>query len=283
MADPNSPSVAVPQALANSSSTSLSFPQNINNAAYYTRLTFYKYSRGRPNSNATETVRATIILPIPEGFGDAQSIDWGQEALGVYGSAADTLQNWTNQVQNGGSIFDAVKNSLNSINVRNARDAAVIAQVVTPSHMRDGKLQTIGSQILGSVVNPHLTATFNGVPLKEHTLNWKFAPRNAQEATALGKILSTIRIEALPSYDPTVSKYALDYPSTVTVEFNGVDQNYKPKIFKSAVLSMQTNLGPSGIAFYPNGIPVETEMTLQLRETEINTRNDFSNTATSGR
>lgn len=276
--DPNAPQVAIPAALTNSSASSLSFPGSIENAAYYTRLSFYKYSRSRPSDKAKDELRATVILPIPETFGDRIAADWNQTELGVFGGLVDATGSATQQLQSGSSAYDVLKGTLNGVKLNSARDAGVLAMTLTPKSMRDssaGAVQAFASQALGAVVNPHLTATFNGVPLRQHVLQWKFSPRNAKEATDLGKIINRIRSEALPSYNQTVSKFALDYPSTVQAEFVNVSKDYKTKIFKSTVIDFTTDLGVSGVAFYANGVPVEVSVNMTLQETEICTREDF--------
>jgi hypothetical protein len=278
MADPQT---TIAQKSASTGTTTLSFPSNITSAAYYTRITFYKYSRQRPNSNAERKVTATIILPIPEGFGDQQVPNWGQNELYQYGGAADTMADWYDTYRRGESVFEQVKNTISSgmnASTSNLRNAGVLAMSLTTQSQRDGAVQTIIGQSLGAVVNPHLSLSFGGMALRQHQLQFKMAPRNENESTSLGNIISKIRTESLPSFNEAVSRYALDYPSVCEVEFYGIDSNYKTKILRSAVTGFTTSLGPSGLAFYPKGVPVEVEMVLSLQETEIVTREDYKNT-----
>lgn len=277
MAD-NSPQTRIAAQSARTGTSTLSFPANIKSAAYYTRITFYKYSRKRPSSAAEREVTAVIILPIPEGFGDSHAPNWGQNELYQYGGLADTATDWVQAAQRGESIFDVVKNTISSgaeASTRNLRNAGVLAMSLTTQGQRDGAIQTIASQVLGAVVNPHLSLSFGGMALRQHNLQFKFAPRNEQEGNELGSIIAKIRTESLPSFNQAVSRYALDYPSVCEVEFYGIDQNFKTKILRSAVIGVQTSLGPSGLAFYPKGVPVEVEMNLSLQETEIVTREDY--------
>lgn len=278
----NAPQIAIPQALQNSSASTLSFPGNIQNAAYYSRLTFKKYNRARTTDKATTQVTATVILPIPENFGDTQKPSWYFDKLGILGSDIDEIKKGGQAAfQAGSSIYDQFKDG-NIVNgsVSAVKFAGLLAAVVSPASMRDGKIQQRLSQQFGVVINPHLSLMFDGMALRQHNFNWKFAPRNAQEASTLGQIISTIRQRSLPSYNAMVSKFALDYPDTVEIEFVNIDTNFKTKVFKSAITNVSTNLGPSGIAFFPKGVPVETELSISLVETEIVVREDFANNNT---
>lgn len=263
-----------------STNASLSFPGDIQSMAHYTRMTFTKYSRARPQSGRTDSTSATIILPLPDNFTDATSPRWTNTELGIWGAeVSDFKSAWNSSRQTGSNISDQFfSGEKMGATLNGLKAAGVIAMALSPKSMRDGAVQNRLSQELGAVANPHLSLMFEGMNLRTHPLAWKFSPHNAKEAKTLGDIINKIRVLSLPSYNKTVNKFALDYPDTVTVEFSGVDANYKTKIFKSAVSDFQTNLAPSGLTFYPSGVPVEIEMTMTLVETEIVTREDFDGT-----
>jgi hypothetical protein len=272
---------AIQQVSLSTSTTSLSFPGDIQNAQYYTRLSFAQYNRARPNSTREDKITATIILPLPEAFGDSQQAMWNDGALGLAGADLKEFKDLVSKGYEAGADLasNIRKNGSGGINVNELiQSLGTTVMAFTPSSMRDGQLQARAMQELGAVTNPHLSLTYNGQGLRNHVLNWKFAPRTEQEATTLGNIIQTMRLRTLPSYNKTVNKFALDYPDTVSVTFQGVDANFKTKIFKSAVKEITTDLSPSGLTFYPNGRPVIVNLSMALTETEIVTREDFDGT-----
>lgn len=279
MADPTT---TIPNNTLSSTNASLSYPGDIQSMPYYTRMTFTKYSRSRPSSTRTDQTTATIILPLPDNFADTSVPRWAGSELGLWGAEIGEMKAaWNSARQTGSNLADQYFSGESMGAALNGLKAAgVIAMALSPKSMRDGAIQNRVSQELGAVTNPHLSLMFEGMSLRNHPLSWKFSPHNEKEAKALGEIINKIRILSLPSYNKVVNKFALDYPDTVTVEFTGVDSKYKTKIFKSAIDSFQTNLAPSGLTFYPSGVPVEIEMTMNLIETEIVTREDFDGTNT---
>lgn len=256
--------------------TSLSFPSDINNAECYCKLTFSSYNRARPSSTSTNKVTSTVVLPIPDTLGDVHSANWNQAELGIVGGAFDLGGQVIDKIQSGNGLYETIKEGMSGIDITNGRTAALLAMILAPPSMRDGKLQTAAMQTLGAVVNPHLSLMYSGQALRPHSLSWTLSPRTEKEAGELGTIISTIRKSILPAFEPNLSKFALQFPDTVEVEFFGVDTNYKSKIFKSAVVNMATDfVAAKGPSFYAKGRPVITTLALQLVETEIVTRSDF--------
>lgn len=274
--DPNSPQTVVTR---NTPAGSLSYPSEIKGAAHYCTLTFSKYQRQKPSSNAQQTITSTIVLPLPTtGFGDTQQVAWNGHEMGLVGTElSDIAEAGRAGMRVGRSILnDIFSNGEYSEAAKTAARAAAITAVATmPKDMRDTQIGRRLSQEFGIIQNPHLVAQMEGVGLRAHQLEWHFSPRTEQEAVDLGKIINQIRYLSLPSYTNVLSKFTLNYADTVEVTFKGVDENYKTKINRSGITNFATNFGGSTLAMYRGGRPVEIQMAVSLIELEITTREDY--------
>ena len=128
---------------------------------------------------------------------------------------------------------------------------------------------------MGFVTNPHLTATFEGMNLREFSLPWKLSARNQAESAKLLQIISTLKKAMHPSYLPSTNKFFLQFPDQVTVDFMGVDDTLND-IKRSVITKLDVDITQGGKpSFRADGTPVEVSMTLNLQETEIRTDADF--------
>lgn len=230
----------------------------------YTRITFSEYSRPKPNSQAEIKSTSSIRLPLPESIPDNYGVTLNSFDMGSFGS---TASDWAARGQ---SIADSA-GSIDSLKGR--LGGAMSNFVALAPGISDTRIGRFAQSELGRIRNPHTTTIFDGVSLRTHTFSFRLSPRNQQEAESIMNIIKEIRMNMLPRED--FGRYALDYPSLVEVEFNGIDGTITP-VFFSFIQSFTPNYtGGGGPAFYKDGKPIETTITLSLQEINIVTRETF--------
>jgi hypothetical protein len=272
----NSPTAVMTTPAISSGGSAMTFPGDIANMPYYTTLNFVKYSRPFASSSATEQTTGTIILPIPEQLNDTNTVRYeglNYGAVAALGAAA-IAGDYSESKKAGQSLAQAFKNANGASDY--ARIAAVVGIASVPPGMQDNKVAAVAQGSLGVIQNPHLALLFDGVNLRTHTLSWKLSPKTEAEAKTLGTLIYFLKRKSLPSFNAIVSKFALDYPDQVLVEFTNVDKQFKDSIKKSMVENVSVDIAYDAPAFYKSGRPVEVRLTLNLKEVEIRTQEDYT-------
>jgi hypothetical protein len=276
----NSPTAVMQTPAISSGGSAMSFPGDIQNMPYYTTLKFVKYSRPFAGSSATEQTTGTVVLPIPENLMDANDVRYNGMNYGIVGAigaeagaSAFGSGDFNEAKKVGQSLAQAYQNAQGSSDY--ARMAAMVGIAAVPGGLQDSKIAGIVQGSLGVIQNPHLALLFDGVNLRQHSLSWKLSPKNEAEAKSLGTLIKFMKKASLPSYNQVVSKFALDYPNQVIVDFTGVDKDFKDSIKKSMVGNITVSIADDGPAFRKGGRPAIISVRLDLTEVEIRTAEDY--------
>jgi len=139
----------------------------------------------------------------------------------------------------------------------------------------DGAVAAGLNRFFGSAPNPHITALFQGVGLRQHEFQWKLAPGSAEESEKLSQIINALRGSMLPGRGK--GNLTLEYPDECEIYIMGTNVNFMYH-FKTAVIkSMSTNFAPDGVLsfFGGTGAPTAVTLDLQFTETSIHTREDY--------
>jgi hypothetical protein len=169
--------------------------------------------------------------------------------------------------------------------IGNIRENALLNAATMKLRGGQGAISAALNRYFGSAPNPHVTALFRGVGLKTHNFSWKLAPRKKPETGALSEIINTLRGSMLPQRADF--NLVLKYPDEVDIYIGGTQgqtDQYKGHLyhFKRAVIrNMTTNFAPDGTPsfFAGTGAPTAVNLTLDLLETTIHTRQDYEHVA----
>ena len=171
----------------------------------------------------------------------------------------------------------------------------------------DVSLATESTKMAGKkVFNNKIGTTYNGQQIRNHNFTWKLMPKNHQEQTAIAKVVKMLKListpgvgarkdldilmkeEASASTNSANVEGNLNIPMTVRMEFyqgtEGMDAlQLNPGLFKvkdSFITSVESNFTPTGMwnAFY-DGTPLETSITISLKEIGALTQTDIVNGA----
>ena len=260
----------------------IGFPEEV--PQYCCRLTFKKYERPKPGSPVTSKTDIVIRMPIPATLTDQYNMDINDVQLDILGNAGVVYDGATNALAAGQRLTDDYinkwKGSKNKIDF--IKDTALGVLALTPG-ISDKLPGQAARASIGMVRNPHHTTLFNGVKLKTYGFTWKMSPRSQSEAITLENIVKNIKTYMHPSITSNTGGFALDYPSLVEVQFQVGDNQILPNVKPALISSFSVNGSAGGTpAFYKDGKSTIVELSLSLQEINVQTREDFLGTNTTG-
>ena len=253
----------------------MQFPSDLGTHQFI--MNFVRFSLAGKAQPPNTDVMTSIALPIPgQGITDKIGVKYNQDELGIVG----------------GSLIGAVASAANAVDQAKALDPVSLSA--------EGALQTMiqagagagrsainelgmgvggaADQAFGNVVNPHVVLLFKNVDLKTFTLQWKFAPSDAEESKTLWQILNKIREHAHPRQESTYNdnNFFLNYPDQVDLYYEGVGE-YLHYFKRSAITGMDVNYQPEGenMFFAGTKAPTRIDLSLTFQETEIWTAEDY--------
>ena len=243
----------------------------------YTKIDFFEYKRDISTPNAERRQTGSIRMPVPEQYNDATAIRLSDTSLGVLGAFAQ----FVSQGKGLGDIMNSASKSISGASQQSLINSVFDIASSLPGGF-DSTTQDLARSFSGIVPNPHVTVLFEGVQLKTYSFQWKVSPRSQQDANALNSIISRIKGRSLPSILQVAgANYALQYPDLVKVSIVGAKQLESTDFAFIERISVNSSVGNS-IAFYKDGQPVETSISMDIKEIDIRTREDYEGTGATG-
>lgn len=204
----------------------------------------------------------TIILYTPPGIKTNYAVEHAGTETGMLGKALG-LKNFTDDLamRVAGGVKDIMLEA---------------GQFITSAIPGVGDLKGAIQKVTGRAVNNNLEMVFKGVPMREFTYSFEFAPKNRVELDSARKIISLLKFHM----HPELGRYA-DFivPSQFQLSFMYMDKQnlYIPKISKCVLTKMDLQHGDESVfttfsADELGAAPVYTKMTLTFAETEIMTK-----------
>lgn len=215
--------------------------------------------------------KCSLFLPQAITFQDGVVFD--EFALGRVGAATEAA------VQNGAGLLNAatsgIRQNINALtDIFNASPTGDIARLAATRVSR-----IAGEAVQGGVqsglrvtTNPNKRLLFKEVNIREFSFNFKLVPNNQQEAEEITKIIKFFRTELYPDDSIRVNTAGVSipigykFPNQFIISFKHRDRNIAHRILPSYLVSMQTTYNPTAAGFFEDGNFVETEITLNFRE-----------------
>jgi len=143
----------------------------------------------------------------------------------------------------------------------------------------------------GYVINPMLEMIYTTPAFREFRFDFMFYPRGEKEATEVQNIINRLHFHQAPEIESAGSGFFLVPPSEFDILFyyNGAINPNIPKISTCVLTSIDVDYAPNGFAAYEvqgevspqkgrTGMPVAIRLSLNFKETEIMTKQNFSGT-----
>jgi hypothetical protein len=252
-----------------------------------TNIAIFKYQRPNPGAKMTRDPIGFVTLPYPTTpVADVYNMSIGSMDLGLFGNipnlkaiaGPDPLQRGLESLgQLNSTVAERMGLSSSSlggtvVGQTASTVAATAASILALAPgITDTALSATAQSIAGIVANPHTTMLFNGVGLRQFTLNWQLSPRSEQESRNIDSIIRMLKIAMHPN--KLVGGFALDYPNLVTMQFNN-DKQGTAQIDYAFISDLTVD--PGTHAYYKNGYPSFINLQMTVKETRIKTAEDFS-------
>jgi hypothetical protein len=198
------------------------------------------------------------------------------EALGKFGAMA----------QMGASVAEGVKGLLNSTSAKDVSKsmgsmAGPAAEVIGGGMEATGLVgegfKDVALFSAGLAQNPQFEIVYKQTPNRDFQFDFKFVPKNAEEAQQILGILQTFRFHAAPEIEKssgTIGRYLIP-PSEFDIQFlyKGQENTNIPKISTCVLENIDINYTSSGTwTTFDDGLPVEIYMQLNFKEVEMITK-----------
>ena len=231
-------------------------------------------------NNRDESQRNTlgsVILPIPGGISDANSVDWGGgDTMNPMDAALSGAA--MNIINRGG---DGVSDATAGAKAALEGSSGELKRAVSSAFA--GAAAGVEGQVLsrttGEVLNPNMELLFKGPSLRPSTFAFKLAPRSSKEAETVIAILRFFKQGMAPI--KSSSNLFLKSPNTFKLCYyhRGQPHRFLNKFKECALQSVALEYTPDGnYATYEDGVMTAYNMTLTFNELEPIFSNDYNDT-----
>ena len=183
--------------------------------------------------------------------------------------------------QAGASAYDAYKNmtNFNAENIINAIGNNPYARELIGRSL--GSIKGLGvegdsvskllNRSIGQALNPQLQVLFQGIDFRRFQFDFTMTPNNAQDAISIKEIIKTFKLASAPEVQSDSAGLFFKVPDKVKVAFynNGIENQSVHKIGECVIENVTVDYAPMGWSTYKDGAPVQTKLTLQLKEVQI--------------
>jgi len=224
-----------------------------------------------PYTVLISSVSNTIIrLPLPQNLNSSMTADWQQESVSVFGYA----------LRHGGidktlSIKDQLaENPLIGIDLMRGAYGALEGETKALMARATNESSSItGPKI---VLNPRNEMLFNGMGFKQYSFTFTLTPMKKEYSKNIQEAIIAIQRASVP--DLRGAKMFMEYPETWRMFF--MDSNsYLMKINECCCTRVDVNYSPNGSSYqvHPDNAPLSVELTLDLTEVVIPTKENIDN------
>ena len=231
-------------------------------------------------NNRDESQRNTlgsVILPIPGGISDANSVDWGGgDTMNPMDAALSGAA--MNIINRGG---DGVSDATAGAKAALEGSSGELKRAVSSAFA--GAAAGVEGQVLsrttGEVLNPNMELLFKGPSLRPFTFAFKLAPRSSKEAETVIAILRFFKQGMAPI--KSSSNLFLKSPNTFKLCYyhRGQPHRFLNKFKECALQSVALEYTPDGnYATYEDGVMTAYNLTLSFNELEPVFSNDYDDT-----
>ena len=218
----------------------------------------------------------TVILPIPGGIQDTNSVQWsGQNMNAAEAAMADVALRGITSGADG--FFSGIQDAAEKIAANSSEVGTAAAAAFA------GAASGTGGQLLtrttGAVINPNLELLFSGPALRTFSFQFKLNAREAAESKEIVKILRFFKQGS--AAQKSKSHLFLKSPHTFQIQYlhrgdKDTESPFMNKIKECALQSVAVNYTPEGnYATFDDGAMTSYELTLQFGELEPVFNNDY--------
>jgi len=229
-------------------------------------------------SRKTRRASAYICLYMPDTINQQLVNDYDQVSLtqalgkaGLVGAAGESIGKALTGITSGQNMIQGT--GAGGGGVGGAGSAAEVAGLVAGKTGNFG--DTINDVLLfsaGVAQNPQVELLFKSISNREFMFDFKFVPKNMQEAKTIRDIIQKFRFHAAPEIPSSGKGRYFIPPSEFDIEFMIGDtwNTNLPKMSTCVLQGIDVNYGSAGQwTAFQDGMPVEISLQLRFKEVEI--------------
>jgi hypothetical protein len=224
-------------------------------------------------SDYTERTIGRVILPIPGGISDTNSVSWGSDNLYAAQKAATDLANATITKGAGAGTTlleqQAEQASASSGEIQQGLTALFAQQAVGTTN--------ILSRFQGAVQNPNMELLFTGPTLRPFNFTFKLSARGVDDREQIRQIIRFFKQGM--AVQRTTSQLFLKAPNTFKIRYlhKAKDHPYINYIKECALQSFTVNYTPEGnYMTFADGLMTSYDITMTFQELEPIFNDDYS-------
>jgi len=233
---------------------------------------------GNQRDDSRRKSLGSVILPIPGGISDANSVDWGGgDTMNPMDAA---LAGAAMNIINSPDMSKAAADSMSGAKAALEGSSGELKRAVSSAFA--GAAAGVEGQVLsrttGEVLNPNMELLFKGPSLRPFTFAFKLAPRSSKEAEMVIMIIRFFKQGMAPI--KSSSNLFLKSPNTFKLGYyhRGRPHSALNKFKECALQSVALEYTPDGnYATYEDGVMTAYNMTLTFNELEPIFSNDYGN------
>ena len=148
---------------------------------------------------STSGLVGNVFLYLPNGLQESYQAMYNETTLGAAGLGAIGM---VGNIGDQDRIVDQIKNTAGALKpefLMNSVSSAIGTANSTLGSGGDIDGNALSALTTKKIFNPYQEVTFKGVAYRNHTFNFKIAPRNAQEAEEALKIFKVLRVTMHPA------------------------------------------------------------------------------------
>jgi len=206
----------------------------------------------------TTTPRGSISLYIPETMSFTYGASYNDVSLTKVGGEG------FGAIAKG--ISGAVPSSDSPLGKGISSISGGVANAVT------GDAINLALKSVGLAVNPKLQLLFENIGFRTYSMTFTFTPYSQQESEQVTKIINTFKKFAAPRIVKGATNGMFFIPPAIfepKFYFNGSENKKVNAVKPSVIENIEVNYAPNGWSTFGDGSPVQTTLTIQLKETEI--------------
>ncbi len=230
----------------------------------------FEASRG-----ATEKIRGSATLPIPNGVTDQNKVKFGDGTLNpAQVAGAQVVLNTLLEGLDSGA--NTLSNQVKSL-IGDEGTAAALGTFLTSAAIGTNANQLL-SRTQGAVFNNNLSLLFGGPTLRPFNFNFNVSPRDQKESIEVQKIIRMFKQSS--AVQRTQNGLYLGTPHVFKLQFlsGGSTHKFLPRIKQCALLSFSTNYMPNGTYMtYENSSMVAYNLQFAFQELDPIFNDDYDN------
>jgi hypothetical protein len=229
---------------------------------------------GFAGRSAIRNIIGTVVLPIPAGISDANSVAWSDDRMNALeASAAAVALGFITEGGEGGAT--ALEKVIGGVSNASEEVKKALAAAFTSSATGTSTAGILG-RTTGAIINPNLELLFNAPSLRPFNFTFKLSARSKREAEAIRSIIRFFKQGMSPIR--TESNLFLKAPHTFQLEYlhRGASHKYLNKFKECALQSFSVDYTPEGqYATFTDGAMVSYQITMQFSELEPVFNDDY--------